>query len=133
VFPGQGSQAVGMLNAFAERVVVRETLQEASDALGQDMAKLIAEGPADELNLTTNTQPVMLTAAYAIYRVWEQEAGVKPAIVAGHSLGEYTALVASGALAFADAVPLVRFRAQAMQSAVPVGEGGLAAILGLGD
>ena len=115
VFPGQGSQSVGMLNAFADHAVVRETVQQASDALGQDLAKLIAEGPAEELNLTTNTQPVMLTAAYAIYRVWEQEAGVKPAIVAGHSLGEYTALVAAGALAFADAVPLVRFRAQAMQ------------------
>jgi [acyl-carrier-protein] S-malonyltransferase len=133
VFPGQGSQSVGMLNAFADHAVVRETVQQASDALGQDMAKLIAEGPAEELNLTTNTQPVMLTAAYAIYRVWEQEAGVKPAIVAGHSLGEYTALVAAGALAFSDAVPLVRFRAQAMQSAVPVGEGGMAAILGLDD
>jgi [acyl-carrier-protein] S-malonyltransferase len=133
VFPGQGSQSIGMLNAFADHAIVRETVQQASDALGQDLGKLIAEGPAEELNLTTNTQPVMLTAAYAIYRVWEQETGLKPAIVAGHSLGEYTALVAAGALAFADAVPLVRFRAQAMQSAVPVGEGGMAAILGLDD
>ena len=122
-----------MLNAFADHAVVRETVQQASDALGQDLGKLIAEGPVEELGLTTNTQPVMLTAAYAIYRVWEKETGLKPAIVAGHSLGEYTALVAAGALPFSAAVPLVRFRAQAMQSAVPVGEGGMAAILGLDD
>ncbi|SDQ73771.1 [Acyl-carrier-protein] S-malonyltransferase [Paraburkholderia fungorum] len=133
VFPGQGSQTVGMLNAFADHAIVRETVQEASDALNQDLGKLIAEGPADDLNLTTNTQPVMLTAAYAIYRAWEKAGGPKPAIVAGHSLGEYTALVAAGAIAFRDAVPLVRFRAQAMQTAVPVGEGGMAAILGLDD
>ncbi|RDK01243.1 ACP S-malonyltransferase [Paraburkholderia lacunae] len=133
VFPGQGSQSVGMLNAFADHAVVRETVQEASDALNQDLGKLIAEGPAEDLNLTTNTQPVMLTAAYAIYRAWQQSGGLKPAIVAGHSLGEYTALVAAGAIAFRDAVPLVRFRAQAMQTAVPVGEGGMAAILGLDD
>ncbi|WOD19275.1 ACP S-malonyltransferase [Paraburkholderia kirstenboschensis] len=133
VFPGQGSQSVGMLNAFADHVVVRETVQEASDALNQDLGKLIAEGPAEDLNLTTNTQPVMLTAAYAIYRAWQQAGGPAPAIVAGHSLGEYTALVAAGAIAFRDAVPLVRFRAQAMQTAVPVGEGGMAAILGLDD
>ena len=133
VFPGQGSQAVGMLNAFADVAVVRETVQEASDALGQDLAKLIAEGPLEELNLTTNTQPVMLTAAYATYRAWQAAGGPAPAIAAGHSLGEYTALVAAGALAFRDAVPLVRFRAQAMQEAVPVGEGGMAAILGLSD
>jgi [acyl-carrier-protein] S-malonyltransferase len=133
VFPGQGSQSVGMLNAFADHAVVRETVQQASDALGQDLGKLIAEGPAEDLSLTTNTQPVMLTAAYAIYRVWEKETGIKPAIVAGHSLGEYTALVVAGALPFSAAVPLVRFRAQAMQSAVPVGEGGMAAILGLDD
>jgi [acyl-carrier-protein] S-malonyltransferase len=133
VFPGQGSQSVGMLNAFADHAVVRETVQQASDALGQDLGKLMAEGPVEDLGLTTNTQPVMLTAAYAIYRVWETETGLKPAIVAGHSLGEYTALVAAGALRFSDAVALVRFRAQAMQSAVPVGEGGMAAILGLDD
>jgi [acyl-carrier-protein] S-malonyltransferase len=133
VFPGQGSQAVGMLSAFADRAVVRETVQEASDALDQDLGKLIAEGPAEELNLTTNTQPVMLTAAYAIYRAWREAGGPAPAVVAGHSLGEYTALVAAGALAFRDAVPLVRFRAQAMQTAVPVGVGGMAAILGLDD
>ncbi len=133
VFPGQGSQTVGMLNAFADNAVVRETLEEASDALGQDIGKLIAEGPAEELNLTTNTQPVMLSASYAVYRAWQQAGGPAPAIVAGHSLGEYTALVAAGVLAFRDAVPLVRFRAQAMQNAVPVGEGGMAAILGLDD
>ncbi|KMQ81151.1 Malonyl CoA-acyl carrier protein transacylase [Candidatus Burkholderia pumila] len=133
VFPGQGLQSIGMLNAFADHAIVRETVQQASDALDQDLGKLIAEGPAEELNLTTNTQPVMLTAAYAIYRVWEAETGLKPALVAGHSLGEYTALVAASALNFAHAVPLVRFRAQAMQSAVPVGQGGMAAILGLDD
>ncbi len=133
VFPGQGSQSVGMLNAFADRAVVRDTLQEASDALGQDLGKLIAEGPAEDLNLTMNTQPVMLAAAYAIYRAWREASGAAPAIVAGHSLGEYTALVAAGALAFRDAVPLVRFRAQAMQTAVPIGVGGMAAILGLDD
>jgi [acyl-carrier-protein] S-malonyltransferase len=133
VFPGQGSQSVGMLNAFADHAIVRETVQEASDALNQDLGKLIAEGPVEDLNLTANTQPVMLTAAYAIYRAWQQAGGPAPAIVAGHSLGEYTALVAAGAIAFRDAVPLVRFRAQAMQTAVPVGEGGMAAILGLDD
>jgi [acyl-carrier-protein] S-malonyltransferase len=133
VFPGQGSQSVGMLNAFADHAIVRETVQEASDALGQDLGKLIAEGPAEDLNLTTNTQPVMLTAAYAVYRAWQAAGGAAPAIVAGHSLGEYTALVAAGALRFRDAVPLVRFRAQAMQTAVPVGVGSMAAILGLDD
>lgn len=133
VFPGQGSQAIGMLDAFGDAPVVRETLQEASDALGQNLAALIAGGPAEALNLTTNTQPVMLAAAYAVYRAWQAAGGPAPALVAGHSLGEYTALVAAGALAFRDAVPLVRFRAQAMQEAVPVGEGGMAAILGLSD
>lgn len=133
VFPGQGSQAVGMLNAFADNPVVRATLEEASTALGQDIGKLIAEGPAEELNLTTNTQPVMLTAAVAVYRAWLDAGGPAPALVAGHSLGEYSALVAAGVIPFADAVPLVRFRAQAMQEAVPVGEGGMAAILGLSD
>lgn len=133
VFPGQGSQSTGMLNAFADHAIVRETLQEASDALNQDIGKLIAEGPAEDLNLTTNTQPVMLTAAYAIFRAWQAAGGPAPTIVAGHSLGEYTALVAAGALKFRDAVPLVRFRAQAMQNAVPVGQGGMAAILGLDD
>src|SRR6201985_1579080 len=133
VFPGQGSQTVGMLNAFADHAIVRAPVQEASDALNQDLGKLIAEGPIEDLNLTTNTQPVMLTAAYAIYRACQAPGGPAPSIVAGHSLGEYTALVAAGALKFSDAVPLVRFRAQAMQTAVPVGEGGMAAILGLDD
>lgn len=122
-----------MLNAFADNAAVKATLEEASTALGQDLGKLIAEGPAEELNLTTNTQPVMLTAAVAVYRAWLEAGGPAPAMVAGHSLGEYSALVAAGVLPFAQAVPLVRFRAQAMQEAVPVGEGGMAAILGLSD
>ncbi|WP_338926590.1 ACP S-malonyltransferase [Mycetohabitans endofungorum] len=133
VFPGQGSQSIGMLNAFGDHPVVKATLEEASDALSQDIGRLIAQGPVDELNLTTHTQPVMLTAAYAIYRVWQQAGGAAPAVVAGHSLGEYTALVAAGAITFRDALPLVRFRAQAMQQAVPVGAGGMAAVLGLDD
>ncbi|MFN3886377.1 MAG: ACP S-malonyltransferase [Aquabacterium sp.] len=131
VFPGQGSQAVGMLNAWGDHAAVRETLAEASDALGEDIGKLIAEGPKEALDLTTNTQPVMLTAGVACWRAWLAETGLKPAAVAGHSLGEYTALVAAGALTLKDALPLVRFRAQAMQEAVPVGTGGMAAILGL--
>jgi [acyl-carrier-protein] S-malonyltransferase len=133
VFPGQGSQAIGMLNGFADNAVVRQTVMEASDALQFDLGKLIAEGPKEELDLTTNTQPVMLTAAVAFYRAWIAAGGKAPAIVAGHSLGEYSALVAAGVIAFKDAVPLVRFRAQAMQEAVPVGQGGMAAILGLSD
>jgi [acyl-carrier-protein] S-malonyltransferase len=133
VFPGQGSQAIGMLNGFADNAVVRQTLAEASDALQFDLGKLIAEGPKDALDLTTNTQPVMLTAAVAFYRAWIAAGGKAPTIVAGHSLGEYSALVAAGVIAFKDAVPLVRFRAQAMQEAVPVGQGGMAAILGLSD
>ena len=133
VFPGQGSQSVGMLNAISARPEVRATLQEASEALGEDVAKLIAEGPAEALSLTTNTQPVMLTAAVAFYRAWLAAGGSVPKVMAGHSLGEYSALVAAGVIAFKDAVPLVRFRAQAMQTAVPVGTGGMAAILGLDD
>ena len=133
VFPGQGSQSVGMLNSISERPEVRATLQEASEALGEDVAKLIAEGPAEALSLTTNTQPVMLTAAVAFYRAWLAAGGATPKVMAGHSLGEYSALVASGVIAFRDAVPLVRFRAEAMQTAVPVGTGGMAAILGLDD
>ncbi len=133
VFPGQGSQSVGMMQGFAETKVVRDTFAEASAALGQDLWQLVATGPAEELNATVNTQPVMLTAAYAMYRAWQEAGGPVPAVVAGHSLGEYTALVASGALAFADAVPLVRFRALAMQEAVPRGTGAMAAILGLND
>jgi [acyl-carrier-protein] S-malonyltransferase len=133
VFPGQGSQAVGMLNGFADNPVVKKTIDEASDALQFDIGKLIGEGPKEALDLTTNTQPVMLTAAVAFYRAWIAAGGAKPAIVAGHSLGEYSALVAAGVIAFKDAVPLVRFRAQAMQDAVPVGLGAMAAILGLSD
>jgi len=122
-----------MLNGFADNAVVRQTLAEASDALRFDLARLIADGPKDELDLTTNTQPVMLTAAVAMYRAWLDAGGAKPTVVAGHSLGEYSALVAAGVIAFKDAVPLVRFRAKVMQEAVPVGEGGMAAILGLSD
>ena len=133
VFPGQGSQAVGMMDGFAAHPVVRETFAEASDALGEDLWALVAEGPAEKLNLTTNTQPVMLTAGVAVWRAWLASGGPQPAVVAGHSLGEYTALVAAGALAFRDAVPLVRFRAQAMQDAVPAGEGAMAAIMGADD
>jgi [acyl-carrier-protein] S-malonyltransferase len=131
VFPGQGSQAVGMLDAWGEHPAVRSTLQEASDALGKDIAALIAAGPKEQLDLTTNTQPVMLTAGIACYRAWLQETGLRPSIAAGHSLGEYSALVAAGALSLQQALPLVRLRAQAMQEAVPVGQGGMAAILGL--
>ncbi len=131
LFPGQGSQAVGMLDAWGGNAAVRQTLQEASDALGEDVAKLIHAGPKEQLDLTTNTQPVMLTAGIASYRAWWAETGLAPSVVAGHSLGEYTALVAAGALALADALPLVRFRAQAMQDAVPVGVGAMAAILGI--
>jgi [acyl-carrier-protein] S-malonyltransferase len=133
VFPGQGSQAIGMLNGFADNAAVRQTVAEASEALQFDLGKLIAEGPKEDLDLTTNTQPVMLTAAVAFYRAWLAAGGKLPSIVAGHSLGEYSALVAAGVLDFKDAVPLVRFRAKAMQEAVPVGQGGMAAILGLSD
>jgi [acyl-carrier-protein] S-malonyltransferase len=133
VFPGQGSQSVGMMQAFAGLRAVSDVFAEAAEALKQDLWKLVAEGPAEELNSTVNTQPVMLTAGYAVYRAWRDAGGPEPAVVAGHSLGEYTALVAAGALSFRDALPLVRFRAQAMQEAVPVGEGAMAAILGLDD
>ena len=131
VFPGQGSQSVGMLDAWGDNTVVAQTLQEASDALGEDVAKLIHEGSREALALTTNTQPVMLVAGVAAYRVWMAEVGVTPSAVAGHSLGEYTALVAAGALTLKQAAPLVRLRAQAMQEAVPVGVGAMAAILGM--
>jgi len=131
VFPGQGSQSVGMLGAWGDHAAVRDTLAEASEALGEDIGKLIAEGPKEALDLTTNTQPVMLTAGIACWRAWLAETGLTPAAVAGHSLGEYAALVAAGALTLKDALPLVRFRAQAMQEAVPVGAGGMAAILGM--
>jgi [acyl-carrier-protein] S-malonyltransferase len=131
VFPGQGSQSVGMLDAWGDHPEVRSTLSEASDALGEDVAALIQAGPKEALALTTNTQPVMLVAAVAAYRAWVAETGLLPSVVAGHSLGEYSALVAAGVLTLAQAAPLVRFRAAAMQEAVPVGVGAMAAILGM--
>ena len=133
VFPGQGSQSVGMMDAWAGHAAVESTLAQASQALGQDIAQLIAGGPADELNLTTNTQPVMLASAVAVYRAWVAAGGLAPDLVAGHSLGEYSALTAAGAFDLADAVRIVRVRADAMQAAVPVGQGGMAAVLGLDD
>jgi [acyl-carrier-protein] S-malonyltransferase len=133
VFPGQGSQSVGMLDAFAKVAVVRQVLDEADEALGEDLRRLIAEGPAEPLALTVNTQPAMLAAGVAIYRAWLAAGGAPPAMMAGHSLGEYSALTAAGALPLGSAVRLVRFRAQAMQEAVPAGSGGMAAILGLTD
>ena len=131
VFPGQGSQAVGMLDGWSDHPAVVQTLQEASDALGEDVGRLIHEGPKEQLALTTNTQPVMLVAGVAAWRVWRAEGGALPAAVAGHSLGEYSALVAAGVLTLAQAAPLVRLRAAAMQEDVPVGTGAMAAILGL--
>ncbi|MDP3348112.1 ACP S-malonyltransferase [Hydrogenophaga sp.] len=131
VFPGQGSQAVGMLDAWGDHPEVRSTLAEASDALNEDVGQLIHVGPKELLSLTTNTQPVMLVAGVAAWRVWRAEGGALPAMLAGHSLGEYAALVASGVLPLAQAAPLVRFRAAAMQEAVPVGTGAMAAILGM--
>src|SRR5690554_2026355 len=133
VFPGQGSQSVGMLDAWAENDAVRRTLEQASTALGQDLGALIAHGPAEDLNLTTNTQPVMLAAAVATYAAWREAGGAAPAVMAGHSLGEYSALTAAGALTLEDAVRIVRVRADAMQAAVPVGTGAMAAVLGLSD
>jgi len=133
VFPGQGSQAVGMLQSFADSKTVRDTFAEAREVLGQDLWQLAADGPAENLNSTINTQPLMLAAAYAVYRAWREAGGPAPAIVAGHSLGEYTALVVAGVVSLRDALPLVRLRAQAMQDAVPVGTGAMAAILGLDD
>jgi len=133
VFPGQGSQAVGMMAGYAEHSLVRETFVEASQVLGQDLWALVHNGPAEALNETVNTQPVMLTADVAVYRAWRAAGGAEAAVMAGHSLGEYAALVAAGAMAFADALPLVRFRAQAMQQAVPQGVGAMAAIMGLDD
>jgi len=131
VFPGQGSQSVGMLDAWGNHPVVVATLAEASDALHQDVGLLIREGPKESLSLTTNTQPVMLVAGIAAYRVWMAETGCLPAAVAGHSLGEYAALVAAGVLSLRDAAPLVRYRAEAMQQSVPVGSGAMAAIMGM--
>ena len=133
VFPGQGSQSVGMLGAFAHDPVVDQVLRRASAALGEDIGRMIEEGPAERLELTVNTQPCVLAASYALYAAWRAAGGLPPEVMAGHSLGEYTALVAAEAIALEDAVPLVRFRAQAMQEAVPVGVGAMAAILGLDD
>jgi [acyl-carrier-protein] S-malonyltransferase len=133
VFPGQGSQAVGMMAGYAEHPLVRDTFDEASQVLGQDLWALVHDGPAEVLNQTVNTQPVMLTADVAVYRAWRAAGGADASVMAGHSLGEYAALVAAGAIAFADALPLVRFRAQAMQDAVPQGVGAMAAIMGLDD
>lgn len=133
VFPGQGSQAVGMLAAYGDIPAIRDTLAEASDVLSQDVARLIAEGPEEELSRTVNTQPVMVTAGICAWRAWRELGGAEPALLAGHSLGEYTALVAAEALSFADCLPLVRLRGRAMQEAVPHGKGAMAAILGLDD
>ncbi len=131
VFPGQGSQSVGMLNGWADHPAAAQVVQEASDALGEDLGRLVREGPQEALSLTTNTQPAMLVAGVAAWRVWRAEGGALPLAVAGHSLGEYSALVAAGVLTLAQAAPLVRLRAAAMQEAVPVGTGAMAAILGL--
>jgi len=133
IFPGQGSQSVGMMGAYGDSPVVRATFDEASAALGEDLWAMVAEGPAERLSQTVNTQPIMLTAGVAVWRLWESLGGKTPAVLAGHSLGEYSALVAAGSLKLADAVPLVRLRAAAMQEAVPVGTGAMAAILGLDD
>lgn len=133
VFPGQGSQAVGMLEGFAGNAAVQQTMEQASDILKQDLTALIANGPKEDLDLTTNTQPVMLAAGVAFYRAWLDAGGKLPDLLAGHSLGEYSALVAAGVIDFADALPLVRFRAEAMQQAVPLGVGGMAVVLGLSD
>ncbi|MDD3884710.1 MAG: ACP S-malonyltransferase [Gallionella sp.] len=133
VFPGQGSQSRGMMNGYADFPEVRNAFAEASDVLDQDLWQLLNEGDDSQLNATINTQPLMLTAGVAVYRAWAQHGGPAPALMAGHSLGEYTALVAAGALDFAEALPLVRYRAQCMQAAVPEGVGGIAAILGLDD
>ncbi len=131
VFPGQGSQSLGMMAAYGDSAIIRATFDEASAALGRDLWQLVTEGPAEALNQTINTQPLMLTAGIAVFRLWQEKGGKTPAMVAGHSLGEYSALVASGVLRFEDAVPLVELRARAMQEAVPAGEGAMAAVLGL--
>jgi [acyl-carrier-protein] S-malonyltransferase len=133
VFPGQGSQSVGMMKGYEGLLGIKETLFEASEILGGEFAQLLQEGPAEQLNLTVNTQPAMVTAGVAVYRAWIAIGGAKPAIVAGHSLGEYTALVAAEALQLRDCLPLVRFRAQAMQEAVPQGMGAMAAVLGISE
>lgn len=132
-FPGQGSQSVGMMSAYGDHAVIRATFEEAGDVLKTDLWGLVKAGPAEHLNLTANTQPAMLAAGVAVYRLWRELGGPEPQVMAGHSLGEYTALTCAGALAFADALRLVRTRAEAMQAAVPEGQGGMAAILGLDD
>ena len=131
VFPGQGSQSLGMMSAYGDSAVVRATFDEASSAIGKDLWALVADGPVEALNKTVNTQPLMLTAGVAVFRLWQAKGGATPAIVAGHSLGEYAALVAAGVMGLSDAVPLVELRATAMQEAVPAGEGAMAAVLGL--
>ena len=131
VFPGQGSQSLGMMATYGDSPVIRGTFDEASAALGRDLWQLVSEGPAEAVNLTVNTQRLMLTAGIAVFRLWQEKGGRMPGMVAGHSLGEYSALVAAGVLRFADAVPLVELRAKAMQEAVPSGEGAMAAVLGL--
>ena len=131
VFPGQGSQSLGMMSAYGDEATVRATFDEASAALGRDLWQLVSAGPSEALNQTVNTQPVMLTAGIAVWRLWAERKGTRPAMLAGHSLGEYSALVAAGALELRDAVPLVELRAKAMQEAVPAGEGSMAAVLGL--
>ena len=131
VFPGQGSQSLGMMEAYGDSAIIRQTFDQASAALGRDLWDLVSAGPAEALNQTVNTQPLMLTAAIAVYRLWCDNGGPQPAMLAGHSLGEYSALVAAGALAFDDAVPLVELRAKAMQEAVPAGAGAMAAVIGL--
>ncbi len=133
VFPGQGSQSVGMMNGYSGLPLIRETFNEASDILQQDLWSLVSDGPEDSLNLTTNTQPVMLTADISIYRAWRLAGGIEPHYLAGHSLGEYAALVAAEVLTFPDAMKLVRYRAKVMQETVPEGTGGMAAIVGLND
>ena len=133
VFPGQGSQSVGMMAAYGDSPIIRQTFDEASATLGQDLWQMVADGPAELLSQTVNTQPLMLTAAIAAYRLWLEKGGKLPSVVAGHSLGEYSALVAAGVIDFKDAVPLVRLRATAMQEAVPIGTGAMAAILNLDD
>jgi [acyl-carrier-protein] S-malonyltransferase len=133
VFPGQGSQSVGMMNGYGDAAAIRDTFAEASEVLGFDLAGMVAQGPAESLNQTVNTQPAMLAAGVAVYRLWLAQGGAQPALMAGHSLGEYTALTCAGALNFADALRLVRLRAEAMQTAVPEGVGAMAAVLGLDD
>ncbi|MBI5937183.1 MAG: ACP S-malonyltransferase [Betaproteobacteria bacterium] len=133
VFPGQGSQSVGMMAAYGEHAVVRDTFAEAAETLGQDLWALVQDGPAEQLNLTVNTQPAMLAAGVAVYRLWQAQGGPAASLMAGHSLGEYTALTCAGAIAFQDAIKLVRLRAEAMQGAVAEGVGAMAAVLGLDD